>query len=208
MTRREWLSVTLAAPVLRSWPGGPPQTGLTPSERGAAVAALERTRDAMLGQLSELSHTQWRYAPASDVWSAAQILEHVTVVEESVFTQVRNAAGTRTPLPPDRRPRTRDQVIDLVATNRTTRRLTSPEVFRPTGRWPTTLALVAAFTLQRRAVLDFVTATADDLRAFAWENPIIGLTDAYQWLLFIAGHCDRHSDQLAELRSLPTFPAR
>lgn len=209
LSRRQLLEVGILMPALAGWLTRSPQaSGLTAAERAAATETLQRTRNTLLAQLSDLSPGQWRYSPNKDTWSAMQILEHVVEVEESVFTQVKDAPGTRTALAPDRRPRTKDQVIEMVVTNRTTRRLVSPEQYKPTGRWPTSLALVTAFTLQRRSVLDYVTTTADDLRAFAWDNPLIGVIDGYQWLLFIAGHCERHGQQLAELRAMPTFPTR
>jgi hypothetical protein len=206
ITRRALLLAAVAAPMAARWRLNARSGSLTAEERAAATEYLTLTRDLMLGGLRGLSETQWRFKPSTEVWSAAEILEHVIVVEDDIVKRIGREVRTGKALPPSERPAIRDRVVEMVVTNRTTRRFTAPEVFRPTNRWSTTSALTAAFLQRRRTTLEYLSGTTDDLRAYAWENPIIGLIDGYQWLLFVGGHCDRHTRQLVELRAHDAFP--
>ena len=66
-------------------------------------------------------------------------------------------------------------------------------------------AIVAAFRERRGKTIDYASKTKDDLRARVGDSPI-GPLDAYQWLLFIAGHSERHLAQLREVKADPKFP--
>lgn len=208
MTRRYALALLVAAigaPIARSF-AAPPPAVLTATERDAALKYLKEMRDLLLGHVAGLSAAQWTFKPAPEVWSAAEILEHVTVVEEAQIKVITSAASRLPALPADDRPQVKDQVIEMVTTNRETRRFQTPEVFKPTGRWNDPKALVEAFGIQRAALIDYTTTTTDDLRSVAWENPLVGLSDGYQWILFVAAHGERHTKQLVELKAHPRFP--
>jgi hypothetical protein len=48
-----------------------------------------------------------------------------------------------------------------------------------------------------------------DLRAHASpasESPFGKQMDAYEWILFIAAHSDRHTKQILEVKADPNFP--
>ncbi|MEZ5319527.1 MAG: DinB family protein [Vicinamibacterales bacterium] len=214
LTRRDAIAalaglvgVVGAAPAAR--PADPRRGGsLTDEERLAVRRYLEDSRDDLLALVGRLSPVQWRYRPSPEVWSAADNLEHVILVERDLQAQITTATSRLPALPPEDRPRVRDVVIPLVVTNRDARHFTAPEPFRPTGRWPDPAALPAVFGDLRAALLAYVRDTDDDLRSRAWDNPLVGLIDGYQWIWFVAGHAVRHTKQVRELLARPDFPAR
>jgi hypothetical protein len=48
--------------------------------------------------------------------------------------------------------------------------------------------------------------TTPDLRAHVADSPIGQPLDAYEWLLFIAAHSKRHTEQIQEVKADPNFP--
>jgi hypothetical protein len=50
-----------------------------------------------------------------------------------------------------------------------------------------------------------VKSTQDDLRAHGFQSPG-GYRDGYQMLLTLAGHAERHSQQIAEVKADPKYP--
>src|ERR1700684_2822246 len=56
-------------------------TGLTPEEITTASRHLSVTRGFMLESVSGLSPAQWDFKPTDDIWSIAEITEHVVLIE-------------------------------------------------------------------------------------------------------------------------------
>jgi hypothetical protein len=57
----------------------------------------------------------------------------------------------------------------------------------------------------RATTEDFLNKTPD-LREHAIDSPFGKKLDGYEWVLFIAGHSDRHTKQILEVKSNPNFP--
>src|SRR5712692_7502517 len=77
-------------------------TTLTPEEREAAVKHLQTTHDAFLQSISGLSEKQWRFKPAPDRWSVAEVAEHITVSESAILGLVQKQF-LASPAAPDKR---------------------------------------------------------------------------------------------------------
>src|ERR1700751_2886252 len=61
------------------------QPTLTPEERAAALKSLQATHDAFLQSIAGLSEKQWKFKPAPDRWSIAEVSEHITVAEGMIL---------------------------------------------------------------------------------------------------------------------------
>ena len=61
------------------------------------------------------------------------------------------------------------------------------------------------FTESRGETEEFL-RTHDDLRAHAIDSPLGKKLDAYEWVLFIAAHSERHTKQILEVKADPNFP--
>ena len=69
------------------------------------------------------------------------------------------------------------------------------------------------FLRTRAATIDYVRTTKDDLRGHFAESPMGGFpnmrfTDAYQWLLSMSAHTERHLMQVHEVRRSDNYPGR
>ena len=54
--------------------------------------------------------------------------------------------------------------------------------------------------------MDYVRTTNDDLRDHFGPHPMLGTMDAYQWILLISAHSERHTKQIEEVKADPNFP--
>ena len=89
-----------------------PTKPLTADERDAALKNLEATHDMFLKSIAGLSEKQWKFKPAPDRWSVAEVSEHIAVSESSIFGYVHNQIITL-PATPEKRAEVKvtDEVI-------------------------------------------------------------------------------------------------
>ena len=187
----------------------PPQaapTPLTAEERAAALQQFQTSRDNFLKSISGLSQKQWTFKPAPDRWSVAEVAEHITVSESTLFGLVQQRI-MQSPAAPEKREQVKgkDQVILERMPDRS-HKAQAPEFLRPTGRWATEAELTKAFEDSRTTTMDYVRTTNDDLRDHFFDHPAFGTLDGYQWLLLIATHSARHTAQILEVKADPNFP--
>ena len=174
---------------------------MTPAERQKAAAFLDETRQKLLQATQGLSSTQLQYKPAPDRWSVAECLEHVTMVEAAVLGNIQNAIKGEAGAP---QTAMSDDALVQSLTNRSSR-FQAPERIVPTGRFRHD-QLIGEFEGARKRTIDFVGSTEVPLRQFAFPHGRFGQVDCYQWLLLIAGHGDRHRQQVEEVIADAGFP--
>lgn len=178
---------------------------LTPQEREFALKQFETTRDNFLKSIAGLSQKQWTFKPAPDRWSVAEVAEHITVSESTIFGLVQKTM--QSPAAPEKRDQVKgkDQLILQRMPDRS-HKAQAPEILRPTGRWSTEADLIKAFEDARKSNMDYIRTTNDDLRDHFFDHPAFGTLDGYQWLLLIATHSARHTAQIEEVKADPNFP--
>jgi uncharacterized damage-inducible protein DinB len=198
---------------VKAHPHFPPKqvAGLAPKERAFLVEYLQETREKLLVEVAGLSEAQMKFKPDAETWSIAENVEHIALVENSVFASVTEKimkSPARPELKGARGPRVNDLTPIIVATNRTARRFKAPEPFKPVKHYATAATACADIEQARAKTLQYAQTATEDLRAHFADNPIVGTIDAYQWLLFIAAHGERHCAQIAEVKAHPGFPRR
>ena len=199
------LCLTVICAFAQSAPQTAPAT-LTSQEREAALKQFETTRDNFLKSIAGLSQAQWTFKPAPDRWSVAEVAEHITVSESTLFGLVQKQVMT-SPATPEKREQVKgkDELILQKVPDRS-HKVQAPEILRPTGRWATEADLTKAFEESRKTTMDYVRTTDDDLRDHFFDHPFLGTMDGYQWLLLISAHSARHTAQIEEVKADPNFP--
>lgn len=200
---------------------------LTKEERDFASQYMRETRQQLLNAACGLSDAQMRYKARPERWSIAEIIEHLINAENAVFALVtqqvmKSPAPTelralvkerimKSPVPFDGEGTDgliiKDQAVMLSTTNRSVRRFQAPEAVKPRGHWISKADLLKGFEESRERTIAYIETTADELRNFLADNWVIGVMDAYQWLLFLTAHSERHIAQIKEVKSNPNFPA-
>ena len=79
------------------------------------------------------------------------------------------------------------------------------EPFEPSGKYGSFEETVEEFKTKRKEHIGFVKNTQDDLRNRYQQLPF-GTIDAYQILLFMSGHTERHIKQMEEVLDDEDFP--
>ncbi len=176
---------------------------ITAAEREKAVQYLQRSRDALVEALRGLTDAQWKFKPAPDRWSIAEIMEHVAFIEG----RIQEIIGQLPAAPADSPMREVKQVDAFICFYVPSRELKvqAPERIQPTGRWSGPAAL-EHFLEGRKRTLELL-ASAPHLRGRVLPHPIFGPWDGYQWILAGAGHSARHTSQIREVKAAPNFPA-
>jgi hypothetical protein len=142
-----------------------------------------------------------QHQPATDRWSVAQVIEHLSIVEARIAgmfakaADVARASGKKA----DTEAELASGLLDLEPLiDRTERRLAG-EASRPQG------LLDAATAWSRleeeRARFRAVVIAADDLALddAVTSHPRLGSLNMYQWVLFTGAHESRHAAQIREI---------
>jgi len=179
---------------------------LTKGDRERGMSELHATRKQFLDAVSGLSEAQWNFKPAPEVWSVAECAEHIALSEDMLFNVVTGQI-MKTPADPSKRAEVKGKEEQiLTATVDRSQKFKAPEPLRPTHRWATRQELIDHFKESRDRSIAYVENTQDDLRDHFMEHPAFKLMDGYQWLMFISAHSHRHTLQIEEVKSNPSFP--
>ena len=178
---------------------------ISSQERAKLVQYLTKTRDQVLEEAAKLSDAQWSFKAAPDRWSVGEVVEHLALAESFIFgAQQKTLAGA--PATADQRAAAqgRDEMILKRIPDRT-QKAQAPEPLQPNQRLGSRADVLAAFKERRAKTIDYANKTSDDLRARVSDSPL-GPLDAYQWLLFIGAHSERHLAQIREVKAHAQFP--
>lgn len=179
---------------------------LTDAERARVLQLLDDSRAEFLGLTSGLSEAQWTYQPAAGLWSVGEIAEHLVLAEGLLFAKMEEALAG--PPNPDWEARTarKTEFIEQVLPERR-RKARAPAPLQPRGQW-TPAQTIAAYQAGRAKTLQFTAETVLSLKNHTSEHPfpIFNTLSAYQWLLYIPLHNERHDQQILEVRSSAAFP--
>jgi DinB family protein len=176
---------------------------LTPADRDKGVKYLEQTRDAIVADTKTLTPAQWTFKAAPDKWSVAETLEHIALAEDYIFQVVKDKVMLAPAGTADRDVTKIDAMVLAMIPDRSTKRQAPPELV-PTGRW-TPAATLEHFLQSRARTIEFMKSTPD-LRQHVADSPMGQPLDAYEWLLFIGAHSERHTKQIMEVEASPNYP--
>jgi uncharacterized damage-inducible protein DinB len=181
---------------------------LTSDERKKALDYLKLTQDKFLDSIKGLSEEQWKFKPAPDKWSVDEVAEHIGISETTIYGMITGQI-MKSPADPSKRAAAKgkeDQIFKMIP-DRTTK-AQAPEILKPVGRWADRDLLTKEFKKNRSTGIEFVKTTNDPLRDHFGPNPVFTELDAWQWLLFMAAHSERHTAQILEVKADPNFPKK
>lgn len=161
----------------------------------STVNKLQKSRAGLLETAGAVQNDLWRECPAPGVWSAAEVIAHLSIVERTIITRI----GQIIENPPKAVPLLRRFHVPVSLVRYRWRRVKSP--------LPLDSALIcerehmlAELSGVREGTLAFLRETAArDLRAYRWPHPFIGSLNVYQWFAFIPSHEMRHTRQIQEI---------
>jgi hypothetical protein len=176
---------------------------VTQAEKDKALAYLESTKKDVLDATKNLSPEQWNFKAAPDRWSIAECMEHIAAAEDYIRGAVETGV-MKAPAVPGRDIAAIDAGIIANVPERKNK-LQAPEAIKPTNRFGSPQASVDHFVESRATTEDFLRSTPG-LRDHAADSPTGQKWDAYEFILLIAAHSERHTNQIKEVKADANFP--
>jgi hypothetical protein len=203
LTVKRMLGVVMTIAVLA--PSAHSGEQMSKQDRERLVEYLLRTRDQVLAETEKLSDAQWNFKPGPDRWSVGEVVEHLALAESFLAESRQKVMTGPAPTPEQLAAAKGKEELILKAIPDRTQKVQAPEPIQPKQRLGPRSKVMAAYRDRRAGTLEYARTTADDLRSRVGESPL-GPLDAYQWLLFVAAHNERHLGQIREVKADPKFP--
>jgi len=192
---------SLVAGILLVAAGSALAAPMTRMERQRLVAHLEMTESWLVSEVSGLSAAQLHFRPAPGSWSVLEVVEHLVVCEPIYWKNLHDALQA----PPSSAGKSgSDDSVLWYGIDRTWRQkaIAGEEA---KGQLHDLATGMAAFHKLRAQMLEYAKTTQDDLRGHVVERE---RSDAYQWLLLISTHSQRHVLQIREIKADSKYPKR
>jgi hypothetical protein len=179
---------------------------VSPADKEHALQYLEKTKNGVIEATKGLSDAQWNYRPAPDRWSVAEVMEHLAAAEDMLRGLVTEQV-MKTPAIEPRDAAEVKQIDEKVLAQVPDRshKVQAPEPLKPNNRFGSPVEAEKHFVDSRATTEAYLKNTAD-LRIHAMDSPMGVKMDAYEWILLIAAHSERHTKQILEVKADPSFP--
>ncbi|HVF55299.1 MAG TPA: DinB family protein [Pyrinomonadaceae bacterium] len=171
--------------------------------------AIDETHKRLCASVENLNDEQASFRPAPGVWSTAEVVEHLSIIERQLvqlcgmmLTKTEAGGNARAD---DATANFAPVSIEQFVEQSRTQKYESPEVARPKGE--VSLADSLARMREARVALHALRPRIErvDATAAKYPHPAFGPLDFYQWLAFIAAHEERHLRQIERLKESPGF---
>lgn len=175
---------------------------ITKEERTSAIKYLTQTQNQLHQSVQHLSQDQIRFSSGEGRWSILECLEHIAESEKTIFEIITSLLNE----PPNEELTTTlsDEEIIHIITDRSVKGQAQGDLI-PNERFAEMDQAIKVFDERRRSAISFVKNTDDHLHRYTIQFPF-GVIDAYQVLLFMSGHTERHTAQIQEIMEHPDFP--
>ena len=191
--------------VLTGLAGRLSSSTITSQERRFLIDHLKDSRASVQKSVKGLSEKQLNFKPGAEKWSVKECLQHIALAENNLWNIA--DAALKKPANPDEKSKIKvnDQgVLNLLIGRE--RKLEAPESFKSLkANWKTIGETLEAFSDKRAGLIKYVKTSTEDMRNHVLKMPI-GDIDAYQMLLYISAHTQRHIMQIEEVKANPAFP--
>jgi hypothetical protein len=164
---------------------------------------MDHSRARLRERLDGMTTAEQSFRPSPGVWSVSEIAEHLAIIEErlsKLFPLMLTKAEAEGLQRADDQPFRPVSVAEFVERSQR-EKYNAPETARPTGAVP--LADSLARLERSRATIRELRPRLEalDLTGVTYPHPAFGPLSAYQWLIFIGAHEDRHRRQIESLLS-------
>jgi hypothetical protein len=162
------------------------------------IEEIDKTRERLYQRVEGLTDEQARARREPDVWSLAEIVEHLSLIEgrllqmmTMMLVKAEKSADENVAAAVEFKPFTLDAHIEQGRA----KKFVAPEAVSPSGR--ASLADSLAKLRRSRSELKALRPRieARDLSSLTYPHPAFGPLNFYQWLAFIGLHEERHLRQ-------------
>jgi uncharacterized damage-inducible protein DinB len=174
---------------------------------GDILAANEQSQARFTAVVSNLTEAQANFRPDENQWTIAEIVEHVSIIDNN-FLRLMHKLLKETesaPKPPKADLNLGHTSLDENG-NQHPGPFPAPERVRPQGG----VEIEDSLAKMRVSLDGFAEIQsrleAVDLSEQTFLHPFIGPINAYQWMILLGEHKDRHRGQIERLKAAAGFP--
>jgi len=172
---------------------------LTQRDRDNLVSHLQMTESWLIDEVSGLSAAQLQFRMAPDRWTIAEVVQHLVIAEPTYWQLLKHGMKH----PPERlEKQATDADVLWYGVNRVRHEKTEPYK-DPKGQKVDVHQGLDSFRKLHGMMLEYARTTDEDLRGHAVTEWGV---DAYQCLLEISTHTQRHILQIREIKADSGFP--
>lgn len=178
---------------------------ITKQERKFGIIKLKDTKEDAINSTKGLSETQLNYKIANEKWSVKECMYHIAAAEKllwSIFDAAMKISAN-----PEKRSEIKisDEQLMAMIEDRSVK-AQAPEPIQPKNTGFKSLdEAIVDYKKTRAEHIKYLKNTTEDLRNHIVQMPF-GYIDCYQFLLFMASHSKRHTQQMNEVKANPGFP--
>lgn len=192
--------LVLSAPMFAA------DANMSPEERTKVLNYLAESRKEYLASIDGVSDAQWKWKPAPTRWSVGETAEHIVLAEALLFDSVQKAVNSPANPAWEEQTKGKTELIEKVMAPRMGK-AQAPEPIVPTGGM-TQAQVRERFEKQRVEIEKFAAETQVPLKEHTVEHPfkMFSTLNAYQWLIYVPLHTERHDKQIAEVKATAGYP--
>lgn len=166
---------------------------------------FRETEQNLQNSVAGLTEEQMTFKPSEEAWSISQCLEHIIKTEEMLFSMAKETMDK--PANPERKKEVKLTVEELVAGVRDrSNKVQAPQELQVEGIYKDPETAMNEFEAQRILVLEYIDKIpVEEMRNHISDSPF-GPVDGYHSIMYIAGHTDRHTLQIEEVKQAEGFP--
>lgn len=175
------------------------------NDKTIALDYYKETYEQLSNKVKNLSEKQLHFKATDSTWSISQCLEHIVMTEQMIFGMIEGYMAQ--PENPERQNdiKVSDQDMISMVTDRS-EKYKAPEMLIGKGKYNDVETALNELNNQRAEILSFIENTPIEAMRNRVNDSPAGATDAYQSLLFLAGHTVRHTLQIEEIKAAEDFP--
>ena len=176
-------------------------TGLSEVDRERLIAHMDMTSHWFIDEVSDLTQAQLDFRRDADTWTIMEVIEHLVLVGPIYWDDLQHALKQPAV---EQDLSSHDAEILWYGINRAFRDPAIPSE-RPKGQLRDLRVGLDTYRKTHARLLEYVKTTKDDLRGHFVNRQ---RSDAYQWVLLISTHEQRHILQIREIKANSKFPRK
>src|SRR5260370_40673472 len=167
------------------------------TDKAQLIRLLRDSKQRFVGSFAGVTDDQSRLHPGEGRWSVLDTVEHLTVAEKGMLKLVPTTRRKKL----DNTPNREEAFLRMIPDR--SRKMETPEVGRPKGRFANLNDARAHFESARDEAIRFVEQCCEDLRAteVIHPHPAAGGVTTSEMLILMAKHPKQHASQIDDVKS-------
>lgn len=155
---------------------------------------LDASTENLIKTVAQFDDHNFNYKPSDEEWSAAQVAEHLLILEITA-----NKAISGETIPTNRAPDAKIALIKRAMEDGTKR--TAPERVKPSNLITDPQAAIEKFKKQRSKLREAIINADLTEACVSFKHTALGTLTRWEWIYFNIYHLQRHLQQMKRLQS-------